>query len=87
MRVKWGQHGRVLPRAAVELAPALQVRPKGSVLNRNAALSTEFTENSCNSAFPYKAPPAVREWIYRDIHIQPACGFLSGQKFRFCPVD
>ncbi len=25
MRVKWGQHGRVLPRAAVELAPALHM--------------------------------------------------------------
>ncbi len=39
---------------------SLHVIPKGSVLNHNTALSTEFTGNSCNSAFPYKAPPAVR---------------------------
>ncbi len=45
---------------------SLHVIPKERVLNRNNALSTEFTENSCNSAFPYKAPPAGREWIYRD---------------------
>ncbi len=31
--------------------------------------------NSCNSAFPFKEPPAVSEWIHRDIHVQPVCSF------------
>ncbi len=47
---------------------SLHVIPKGSVLNHKTALSEEFTGNSCNSAFSYKAPPAVREWIYRDLY-------------------
>ncbi len=51
----------------------LHVIPKGRVINRNIALSTEFTGISCNSAFPYKAPPAVREWIYRDLYLHSAC--------------
>ncbi len=60
---------------------SLHVKPKGSVLNRNTALSTELKGNSCNSAFPYKAPPAVREWIYRELYLHSACvQFLSGQK-------
>ncbi len=47
----------------------------------NTALCTEFTGISCNSAFPYKAPPAVRECIYRDLYLHSACvQFLSGQK-------
>ncbi len=28
---------------------------------------------SCNSASPFKAPPSVSEWIYRDS--LPVCGF------------
>ncbi len=67
----------------------LHVIPKGSVLNRNTALFTEFTGNSCNSAFPYKAPPAVREWIYRDLYLHSAwVQFLSGQKWTefACPA-
>ncbi len=59
----------------------LHVIPKGSVFNCNTALSTELMGNSCNSAFPYKAPPAVREWIYRELYLHSACvQFLSGQK-------
>ncbi len=45
---------------------SLHVIPKGMVFNRNTALSTEFRGINSNSAFLYKAPPAVREWIYRD---------------------
>ncbi len=60
---------------------SLHVIPKGSVLNLKTALSEEFPGNSFNSAFPYKAPPAVREWIYRDLYLYSACEwFLSGQK-------
>ncbi len=70
---------------------SLQVIPKGCVFNRNTALSTEFTGNSFNSAFPFKVPPAVREWIYRDLHSHPAgVQFLSGQKqtkFAYPAVD
>ncbi len=59
----------------------LHVIPKVSVLNRNTALSTEFTGNSCNSAAP-SAPPAVSEWIYRDLYLHSVCvQFLSGQKW------
>ncbi len=52
---------------------SLHVIPKGSVFNRNTALSTELMGNSCNSAFPYKAPPAVREWIYSVIFTFSLC--------------
>ncbi len=57
---------------------SLQVMSKGSVFNRNTALCTELTGNSCNSAFSYKAPPAVREWIYkayiyRSLYLHSAC--------------
>ncbi len=56
----------------------LHVIPKGRVLNRITALCTE---NSCNSAFPYKAPAAVRERIYRlsYIYIQPVCSFCPAK--------
>ncbi len=54
--------------------------PKGSVLNHNAALSTEFTGSRCYSAFPW-APLSVREWIYIESYLHSACvRFLSGQK-------
>ncbi len=52
-------------------------------------LCAEFTGISCNSAFPYKAPPAVRECIYRDLYLHSACmQFLSVQKrIKFaCPA-
>ncbi len=55
---------------------SLHVKPKGSVFNRNTALFTEFTGNSCNSAFPYKAPPSVREWIYRDLFTLSLCAYF-----------
>ncbi len=67
---------------------SLHVIRKGNVLNRNTALSTELMRNSCNSAF-LSAPPAVREWIYRDSYSHSACGqFLSGQKLTefACPA-
>ncbi len=51
----------------------LHVIPKVRVLNHNTALSAEFMGNSCNSAFPYKVLPAVREWIFRDFYLHSAC--------------
>ncbi len=56
---------------------SLNVIPKGGVLNHNTALSTELTGNSRNSSFLYKAPPAVREWIYRHFYLHSACVRIS----------
>ncbi len=53
----------------VLFSSSLHVIPKVSVLNHNTALSAKVTRICCNSAFPYKAPPAVSEWIYRDLHL------------------
>ncbi len=60
------------------------VIPKGRVLNRITALCTE---NSCNSAFPYKASAAVRERIYRDLVIftfSLCAVFVWPKTDRFC---
>ncbi len=48
---------------------------------KGKAVSKQRLAHWIVEAFPYKAPPAVREWIYRDFHLHSACEqFLSGQK-------
>ncbi len=60
---------------------SLHVIPKESALNRNTALSTELTENSCNSAFPYKAANLLSESGFTETYfLHSACvQFLSDQ--------
>ncbi len=72
---------------------SLHVIPEGSVLNHNTALCTAFTGISCNSASPYKVPPAVGEWIYRLTFTSSLCAVSVWPKtdricmYQFWPVD
>ncbi len=59
------------------------VIPKGRVINRNIALSTEFTGISCNLAFPYKAPPESG-FTETYIYIQPVSSFCLAKTDQIC---